>query len=129
MGRKNKTLLTKNEQSFFSKLNKICNRYNLYVFPKIRIADIISTNNMTDFNKIKSKHIDFTVVNILYEPLLFIELDDKSHNNSKNKENDIKKDYIFKAINENILRVKINEVSEKLLFIENIIMNKTRTES
>lgn len=84
---------------------------------------------MTDFNKIKSKHIDFTVVNILYEPLLFIELDDKSHNNSKNKENDIKKDYIFKAINENILRVKINEVSEKLLFIENIIMNKTRTES
>ena len=122
-GKKNKYILTKTELHFFYKLKEITDKYNLYIFPKIRLADIIHTSNYNNFNKIKSKHIDFTICNKYCSPILYIELDDKSHNNFKNKENDIKKDYIMKQVNANLIRIKTNEINSKIPFIESLIIN------
>ena len=76
---------------------------------------------MSDFNKIKSKHVDFTICDNYCRPILFIELDDASHHSFERKENDIKKDYIFEVINSNLIRVKLNEIDHKLIYIESLI--------
>lgn len=123
-GQKNKYLLTKNELSFFYKLKSITDKYNLYIFPKVRMADIINTKNFNDFNKIKSKHIDFTICNKYCSPILFIELDDNSHHNYIHKENDIKKDYIMENAKANLIRIKPAEIEYKLKYIESILINK-----
>ena len=123
-GEKNKYLLTKNELSFFYKLKNITDKYDLYIFPKVRLADIINTINISDFNKIKSKHIDFTICDKYCRPIIFIELDDNSHNNFATKEKDIKKDYILECVCANLIRVKINEIEYKLKYIESILQNK-----
>lgn len=123
-GKLNKKILTNNELNFYMKIKKITDKYNLVIFPKIRMADIISTNNYNDFNKIKSKHIDFTICKNDSTPILFIELDDSTHKNKKNKENDDKKNLIMQSILVKILRVKTNEINKNLIYIENIIKSK-----
>ncbi len=123
-GVKNKYLLTRNELSFFYKLKKITDKYELYLFPKIRLADIIDTSDFSNFGKIRSKHIDFTISDKYCSPLLFIELDDNSHRNFKNKENDIKKDYIMESVNATLVRIKLSEIDFKLQYIEYLINNK-----
>lgn len=108
-GKLNKTILTKNELNFYNQLKLVTDKYNLIIFCKMRVADLISTNNISEFNKIKSKHIDFTICNKETNPLLFIELDDSTHNNYRNKQNDIKKDNIFYSIGYTIIRLKVKE--------------------
>ncbi len=123
-GEKCKYILTKNELSFFYKLKSITDKYELYIFPKIRLADLINTNNITDFNKIKSKHIDFTICDKYCRPIILIELDDNSHHMFITKEKDIKKDYILESVNADFERVKINEIEYKLQYIESILISK-----
>lgn len=123
-GERNKYLLTRNELSFFYKLKNLTDKYKLYIFPKIRLADIINTNNISDFNKISSKHVDFTICDNYCRPILFIELDDNSHHSFIKKEKDIKKDYIFEEIHSNLIRIKLDEVEHKLKYIESILLNK-----
>ncbi len=123
-GQKNKYLLTRNELSFFYKLKPITDKYDLYIFPKVRMADLINTNNLSNFGKIKSKHIDFTICDRHCCPLLFLELDDDSHHNYERKKNDIKKDYIMENIKANFIRIKSNEIEHKLKYIESVLINK-----
>jgi len=125
-GQKNKYLLTKIELSFFYKLKNITDKYELYIFPKIRLADIINADNFADFNKIKAKHIDFTICDKYCSPILFIELDDKSHHTISHKENDIRKDYILECVNGNLIRVTPAEIEYKLKYIEDCICNKDK---
>ena len=122
-GKLNSKILTNNELSFYKKLKNITDKYDLMIFPKIRLADIITTYNYTDFNKIKSIHIDFTICDKSSKPLLFIELDDSTHNKNKNKENDNKKDYIMQSVSIKILRIKLNEIDVKLNYIDNVLNN------
>ena len=107
----------------FSK--RITDQYELYIFPKIRISDIISTNNKSDLGKINSKHIDFTICTKNSTPLLFVELDDLSHNTDKAIENDNKKAIIFKSIGKSIFRVKPGKRNEALFSINKILKDKT----
>ena len=125
-GSTNKYILTKNELSFFYKLKTITDKYDLYIFPKVRLADIINTYNYSDFNKIKSKHIDFTICNKYCSPILFIELDDNSHYRIKRMENDAKKDYIMSNAKANLIRIKVEEVNYKLKEIETILVEKIK---
>ena len=110
----NKKLLTENEYKFYNKLKNITDKYDLIIFCKVRLADIIKTYNYSDFNKIRSKHIDFIICDKYTNFIKFIELDDNTHNRIKNKKNDYKKNEIFKNINFEIIRIKIFEESEKL---------------
>lgn len=125
-GQKNKYLLTRNELSFFYKLKPITDKYDLYIFPKVRMADLINTNNLSNFGKIMSKHIDFTICDRHCCPILFLELDDNSHHNYERKKNDIKKDYIMENIKANFIRIKPNEIEHKLKYIESILINKDK---
>ena len=120
-GKLNNKILTYNELKFFRKLKVITDKYNMLLFPKIRMADIIQTNDYSNFNKIKSKHIDFTICNEKTEPILFIELDDTTHNLNKVKENDKKKDYIMRTLFKKIIRVKLYEIDKELVHIENLL--------
>lgn len=107
--------LTKTEQAFYKKLKNAIDLEQYEIFPKLRLADIFKAENMANFNKIKSKHIDFTICNKDLQFVLFIELDDNSHTKSKNRENDLKKNTIFQSSNIEIMRIKLNEVDDKLL--------------
>jgi len=82
---KTEYLFTRYESNFFKLLLPIATKYNLYVFPKIRLADIVHVNQSnkqfyTWFNKIKAKHIDFVLCDYTYcKPVILIELNDNSH--------------------------------------------------
>ncbi len=92
---KKRDLITPFEKELYIILNEILKdeKYNNYtILSKIRMADLIETinqNNYSDFNKIKSKHIDFALCDKqTLAPLLLIELDDSSHNNPNRRNRD-----------------------------------------
>ena len=70
------------------------------------LYEIIKTTNYKDFNKIKSKSIDFVITNKELKILLCIELDDKTHNQQKRIERDKLLDDIFKKSNQKIVHIK-----------------------
>ena len=119
----NTSLLTGNELKYYNKLKETLANTEYIIFSKVRLADLIKTHNYSDFNKIRSKHIDFVICNKETNPLLFIELDDSSHRITKNHENDIKKDIILKKVGINIIRTKINELDNNM----NLIIEKLNT--
>lgn len=120
-GKLNKTLLTNNEYRFYIKLKDITDKYGLLLFTKVRLADIISTTNYSDFNKIRSKHVDFVICNKKTEFVKFIELDDYSHTRKKSYKNDYVKNEVFKNFDIEIFRVKLNEEKTKLEELDNIL--------
>ena len=81
---RNPDFLTPAETIFFRALEQAVND-DLYIFPKIRLADLLavsdgSENPSAHFARISQKHIDFTLVDRQsLIPLLAIELDDSSH--------------------------------------------------
>ncbi len=117
-GKVNYKLLTNNEHVFFTQLKRITDKYNLLLFPKIRLADIFTTRNEWDFKKVSSKHVDFTICNKYSRPLMFIELDDNSHNAKAQQIRDAKKDRIFECANIELIRIKVNEINLGLYNIE-----------
>lgn len=92
---KRKKLLTENEKRYYNVLAPYAEKKNLQILSKIRLADLIEpkTNNTYKenilFSKIKAKHIDFALCNKNdLNPILLIEVDDKSHNIPERKERD-----------------------------------------
>lgn len=121
-GKLNTQILTPNELNFFKKLKLITDKYELLLFPRIRMADIIRTDDYSNFNKIKSRKIDFTICNQNTEPILFIELDDPANIWDKTQQdNNKKKDYIMKTLFKKVVRVKVSEINENLIYIEKIL--------
>ena len=107
--KKSDYLFTKTELKFYRELIKITDELNLVIFPKIRLADIFKYNEYKDFNKIKSKHIDFLLCDKSNCKIrLAIELDDYSHNSNKSVKNDNFKNEIFKQTNLPLIRLKVN---------------------
>ena len=93
--RKNDFLLSKNEYACYKSLRIIADKYGFEIFSKVRFADLVSVDGSQTsqkkayFNKIKSKHIDFVLLdNKHMQPKLLIELDDNSHNTAKRAERD-----------------------------------------
>ena len=78
------SLMTKTELNFYNVLRTVIDE-DLSLFSKVRMADIITVIKGSDswrghFNKIQAKHVDFLICDAeTIEPLLIIELDDKSH--------------------------------------------------
>lgn len=114
----NNSLLTDNEKKYFIRLRELLKDTEYIIFSKVRMADIIKTYTYADFNKIRGKHIDFIICDKETKPLLFIELDDKSHNRKNNKNNDIKKDYILNKVGVNIIRTTIYDLENNISFIK-----------
>ncbi|WP_308567789.1 DUF2726 domain-containing protein [uncultured Eubacterium sp.] len=108
-----KSLLSQYETKLYNILLELINCpdfSNLTIISKIRLADLIESNNKysySDFNKIKSKHIDFALCDKhTLMPLLLIELDDNSHNQYERRQRD---DFVNQSLVQSgykVLRIK-----------------------
>lgn len=113
---KKKYLFTKNEFYFYKQLQKIAEEKNLIPLAKVRLADFIEVSNKSEymkyFAKIRSKHIDFLLLDKeTLKIVVAIELDDNSHSNEK----DEFKNKLFEQINIPLIRCKgIGTVEEQL---------------
>lgn len=119
---KKRKLLTENELLFYKELSRIAEKYNYAILTKIRLADIVEVDKtktneyMKYFGKIKSKHVDFALANKTnLQPILIIELDDKSHKKEKAQKNDIDKNNILYYSNIKLLRVYSNYKLEEYI--------------
>lgn len=103
-------VMNDSESSFFHLLQKHIPTGH-YIFPKMRIADIIETRSGKGYykqrNKILPKHVDFVVCNEKLEPVVAIEIDGKSHNQSDRMERDRQVDEIFKSVSLPLEHVKV----------------------
>lgn len=112
--------MTETEKKFCMKLKEITDKYNLIIIPQLQLQRIFNTKkeDVTAFNKIKSKSIDFAIVDNNYNYKLFIELDDYTHNYKNRVERDKFINDLFNRYNLKLLRVKNNYDLE---IIENTI--------
>ena len=115
--------MTKTELIFCKELKKITNKYNLLIIPQIQLQKIFKVYNKKDissFNKIKAKSIDFAIVDNNYNYKMFIELDDYTHNKSNRIKRDIFINELFKKYNYKLIRIKVQN-NYNLEQLENII--------
>lgn len=99
--------MTQTEINFIKQLENITNKYQLKIIPQIQLQKIFKTNNIAEFNKIKSKSIDYAIVDNNYNYKLFIELDDYSHNYNNRIKRDNYINNIFETHNLKLLRIKV----------------------
>lgn len=122
-------LLTVNELIFYKKIKPICDKYNLHIIAKTRLADIIKVENVISeyernkyFRKIMAKHIDFILCDpVDLRPIVCIELDDKSHEKNDRVESDKFKNNLLNLVGYKLIRVKQNDDFEKILIKNDVI--------
>jgi hypothetical protein len=113
---KRRYLFSVSELKFFELLKEIIGD-NYYIFPKVRICDIIEPKNKGDysnFNRIKSKHVDFLLC--AKNPIsskIIIELDDKSHDAPSRQNRDKFVDEIFANAEIPIVHIKVQYAYNK----------------
>lgn len=117
-------LLTKAEKSFYGVLRTILG--DAYIFAKVRLADLVEADERhllrkSNFDHIKSKHIDFVICDAALSPVIVVELDDSSHRRPVRVARDRDVDRILKIAELPILRVPVRrtykpaEIAQQLL--------------
>ena len=104
---KKEYLLTPTELKFYKLLKTITDELNYTLFTQIALYEIVNCKNYKNFNKIKSKSIDFVITEKNCKIKLCIELDDKTHNTNKRVERDTFINDMFKELNIKLLRVPV----------------------
>lgn len=115
--------MTETEQKFISYLKVFTDKYNLIVLPQVQLQSIFKTidkKDIANFNKIKSKSVDFAIVDNKYNYKLFIELDDYTHNRKDRIKRDKFVNNLFNTYNLKLKRIKVKN-NYNLEEIENII--------
>lgn len=125
--KKNTFIFTQNEFNCYKNLKIIADKYGYEIFGKMRLADIVSVTEkgkeyMRYFGKIKSKHIDFVLLDgKTMQPKLLIELDDSTHDTEKRKERDEFLNKLCETVKLPILHIRgyeleqlENDIAEKL---------------
>ena len=105
-----KNPMTDTEKKFVSYLKPFTDKYNLIILPQVQLQSVFKVYNKKDissFNKIKSKSVDFAVVDNKYNYKLFIELDDYTHNRKDRIERDKFVNEIFKEHELKLKRIKV----------------------
>lgn len=112
-----------NRKKFLTYLKPFADKYNLIILPQVQLQSIFKVSDnkdITNFNKIKSKSIDFAIVDNKYNYKLFIELDDYTHNQKNRVKRDLFVNNLFNAYNLKLKRIKVQN-NYSLEQIENII--------
>ena len=100
------------ERSFLGALDlALGSRYR--IFAKVRLADLIKTRaklggrrRQSALNAITSKHVDFVLCDpVTLEAVAVVELDDSSHNTSRQREKDQWKDKALRAASVPVTRI------------------------
>lgn len=108
-----KFFFSRSEQEFLRLLNESIDRQNYIIFPKVRLADFIEVTATGKeyqgwWNKIRSKHVDFLVWNVLERKIvLAIELDGKSHQSERVTVSDAFKDKLYERLGLKMVRVAV----------------------
>ena len=103
---KKEYLLTQQELKFYKLLKTITDKLELNLFCQVAMYELINTKDYLDFNRIKSKSIDFVITEKNCKIKLCIELDDETHKQQKRIERDELINKIFKNTNTKLLRIK-----------------------
>lgn len=98
-------LLTQNELKFYKLLKSITDKNNLNLFSQVALYEIIKYKNIKDFNKIKSKTIDFVITDSNCKIKLCIELDDPTHIKENRQKRDEFINKLFKDLDIKLLRI------------------------
>jgi len=102
-------LLTKTEHAFFLILIREALKRQLLVCPKVRLEDIIFVTDKQNRNKyrgyIKSRHVDFVLLDKSCQTIAAIELDDPSHYTAKAEKTDQFKNELFFTVGIPLIRI------------------------
>ncbi len=100
-----KSLLTENELEFFWRLTRALP--DLFIFPQVAMSALIEPTashgtkaHMSSFGRISQKRVDYALYNSDMKIVCVIELDDKTHNASK----DAARDQMLKSANIRTIR-------------------------
>lgn len=107
-----KALLSKAEYNFFRAMQFYCP--GMIICPKVGLIDILDPPRgkeyMKYFGHLGKKHVDFLLVHPeSMEIICAVELDDKSHQKDKAKQNDDFKNAAFKASGIPLIRIQAKE--------------------
>lgn len=105
--KKSDYLLTPTELKFYKLLKTITDKMEYSLFVQIPLYQLVEYKDFKDFNKIKSKSIDFVITEKNCKVKLCIELDDKTHNNNKRIERDKFINEMFRELDIKILRIPV----------------------
>ena len=115
------SLMRRDEKDLFKNLNRrLGDKY--LIFSKVRIEDFVGVKKQglkkgEHFglrNRIKSRHVDFLICDLIdVKPLLAIELDGKSHNSYKRKERDNYLDRVYSGIGLKYLHIRVGSNFEQ----------------
>jgi len=102
------SLLTASEAAFYGALLLAAGR-RYVVFAKVRLADLCQDldrwADIRAFNKVSSKHVDFVLCDATtFQPVLAVELDDRSHLRADRRSRDAFVDGIFRTMGLGVYR-------------------------
>lgn len=83
------SLITETEKGFYNAIKELLPN-NYLLFPQINLATVISKDDSSHFQNELFRNIDFLITDSEFKPLIFIEINDSSHNSSQRKERDQK---------------------------------------
>jgi len=115
-------IMNASESALFFELRKQLPQ-NYYVFPNMRIADVVDAIDGRGFyrrlNKILPRHVDFVVCNQDFKPIVVIELNGGYHNRLDQQERDVEKKEVFEQAKLPLIVVGVGEnfmeVVEKMI--------------
>ena len=117
---KKEYLLTQPELKFFKLIKNITEKNNLNIFSQVALYEIVTSKNIKDFNKIKSKTIDFVITDTNCKIKLCIELDDPTHIKENRQQRDKFIEDLFNQLNIKLIRIPVQsyynlkEIEEKI---------------
>ena len=100
-------LLTKTELKFYKSLKQITDELNLVICPQVTLYQIVNNKNYKDFNKIKSKTIDFVITESNLKIKLCVELDDYTHTRDKRIKRDEFINKLFSDLGIKLIRIPV----------------------
>lgn len=117
-----KWMFTYNEKRAYYRLEEIASKYNLYVFAKVRLFDLVTPSRnhpkyKTNLYKIQAKHVDFVLTKENLVAKYIIELDDSSHNTRERQERDEFVDTVLRVCGYKVLHTKEIQEDEITTFI------------
>lgn len=117
---KKEYLLTQQELKFYKLLKMITDKNNLNLFSQVTLYEIVRNKEMKDFNKIKSKSIDFVITDVNCKIKICIELDDVTHLKENRQQRDKFIDELFKQLDIKLIRIPVqnyynlNDIENKI---------------
>ena len=120
---KKRNIMTNNELKFYRLLKYKTDKNNLLLFTQVALYSLISSKDISYFNKIRSKTIDFVITDINGKIVTCIELDDPSHVKDNRQERDNFIDELFKQLDISLIRIPVQGYYD-MQEIENKIKEK-----